>query len=164
MLLGSLPELSCAWLAFISLPPPATQDNSAEEQRWNTRNDNDNAKLYWNLELNRKVPLHPDVPTEFFSHVSQWIHYKKEVSVVQCSHHYNLVRLRTTAYGESSLEFNIPSSAARLTIVPCSPSLICNQHDLNYIFLPRHWFLSSITIPISSTPLQLGMLRAYRRS
>lgn len=85
-----------------------------------------------------------------------WVSGWKEVFLMHCSHHFNLVRLRTTAYGENSLEFNIPSGATGLTIVPCFPPLIWNRHDFSYIFLSRHWCLSSITIPISTTSLQLG--------
>lgn len=87
MLLDSLSEL---WLAFLSPLLPAAEGNSVEsaelkhKEWWRP-----NANLYWNLELhlNRKVPLHPDVPTNFFSSVSQWIYYKKEVLIMQSSHY-----------------------------------------------------------------------------
>lgn len=153
------------WLAFVSPPLSTTQNNSTEAQSWNTRKGEErvNAKLYWNLKLhwNWKFPHRPDVPTEFFSSASTY--YKKEIFIMQCSQHYNLLGLRTITYGASSLKFNIQSSATRLTAVHCSPSLILNQHDSIHLFLPRHWCLLSITITISNASLQLGMLRACRR-
>lgn len=134
----SFPVWKAVWLAFLS-PPLSTQSNNTVVQSWNTRKGEEraNAKLYWNLKLhlNWKVPLHPDVPTEFFSSSSQCTYYKKEVFIMQCSHHYNLLGLRTIAYGASSLKINIQSSATRLTAVHYSPSLILNQHDSIYLFL-----------------------------
>lgn len=104
MLLGSQPEFSSACLTGLYFPSSYARQQCRRavvkhKEWWRL-----NAKLYWNVELNRKVPFHSDVPTEFFSCVNQWIYYKKEDFVMQCSHHYNLVRLIPTACGEELTE------------------------------------------------------------